>query len=70
LGCSGLLYVHLSSLNCLVQPELVNVDVFELGLKSLSCLGNYPNRLIVITVDYLANAGFEVELAKEIILLG
>jgi hypothetical protein len=51
MGCRGPSYIHLSCLNCLAQPELVNVDVFELGLESLSCPRNNPNRLLVIRVN-------------------
>jgi hypothetical protein len=43
--------MYFSSLNRLAQPELVNVDVFELSLESLSCLSNNPDCLLVITVD-------------------
>jgi hypothetical protein len=57
------MYIHLSSFNCLAQLELVNVDVFELGLESLSCLGNDPDRLLVITVNDWGNVGFEVKLS-------
>jgi hypothetical protein len=69
LSCRGPLYIHLSSLNCLAQPELVNVDVFELNLELLSCLSNNPDRLLVITVDDWSDASVEVKLLKEIVLL-
>jgi hypothetical protein len=47
----------------------VNVDVFEFGLESLSCLSNNPDRLLVITVDDWSNASVKVKLVKEIVLL-
>jgi hypothetical protein len=45
----------------------MNVDVFELGLESLSCLSNNANCLLVVTVDDWSNASVKVELLKEIV---
>jgi hypothetical protein len=61
--------MYFSSLNRLAQPELVNVDVFKLGLESLSCLSNNPDCLLVITVDDWSNASVKVKLVKEIVPL-
>jgi hypothetical protein len=43
--------MYFSSLNRLAQPELVDINMFKLYLKSLSCLSNNTNCLLVVTVD-------------------
>jgi hypothetical protein len=65
----GLSYVYFSSFNRLAQLELVDINMFKLYLKSLSCLSNNANCLLVVTVDNWSDASVKVKLVKEIILL-
>jgi hypothetical protein len=61
--------MYFSSLNRLAQPELVDINMCKLRLKSLSCLSNNTNCLLVVTVDDWSNASVKVKLVKEIVLL-
>jgi hypothetical protein len=61
--------MYFSSLNRLAQPELVDINMFKLRLKSLSCLSNNTNCLLVVTVDDWSNASVKVKLVKEIVPL-
>jgi hypothetical protein len=61
--------MYFSSLNRLAQLELVDINMSKLHFKSLSCLGNNANCLLVVTVDDWSNASVKVKLVKEIVPL-
>ena len=61
------MYIYFSSINRLAKPELVYVNVLELGLKSLSSFGHNSHSLLIIAVDNWGNASVEPELGEEVV---